>query len=676
MSENTSAPTEPKQPDNVGYLAASTTAWVALAFCLAVVGFLVANAIRARSHQPVAPAEIELLRAQLSADRDNDELRARIRELDVELRTGYFTARARAIQGTYLLAIGVVVFFLAAHLAAKFRAQAPMPDAQAAGRSWVDAALSLRSLTALALVMAGFLLAMVILARHDASSEYIRAAEEMPKGTDGEVAAAPDIPPGPVPLATGGATPANQPGVPPPPPAGPVRRPGSGTPVPPPPGPSASRPAPQPAAPGRVPHEDQSGSRPEPGAPKPDGGSGTKPAAGDLPKGWPMFRGPVAGRVEATGFPVEWGAATGQGIVWKTEVPLPGHNSPIFCEGRVFLTGADETRREIYCFDATAGKAVWAQPFNVLPGTGPDPPKVAEGTGYAASTMTTDGERVFAIFPNGDVAAYDLEGKLQWSVPLGMPENAYGHASSLAVYRDRLIIQLDQGMDAEDGLSALIALDAATGKQTWRTERPVRNSWTSPIVVPSGDGMQVVTSADPWVISYDPATGKELWRAECLMGDVGPSPCYANGLVFACSDLAGLFAIRAAATSEGAAGDIVWSADEGLPDTASPATDGQLVFLAASYGTVTCYDAGQGAKVWEQDLESVFESSPVIVGNRVYLSDGDGVTHIFEAARQYKAVGQGKIGEPITATPAFVDGRIYLRGETHLYCVGAPEAKP
>ena len=98
-----------------------------------------------------------------------------------------------------------------------------------------------------------------------------------------------------------------------------------------------------------------------------------------------------------------------------------------------------------------------------------------------------------------------------------------------------------------------------------------------------------------------------------------------------------------------------------------------MVFLAAGYGAVTCYDAKQGSKLWDQDFKTTFESSPVIAGKRVYVSDMDGVTRIFEAAREYKAVGQGAVGEPITATPAFIGGRIYLRDEKRLYCLGPQE---
>ncbi|MBM3498119.1 MAG: hypothetical protein FJX74_05555, partial [Armatimonadetes bacterium] len=206
-------PSEPNETAALAYPAAAGTAWVALAFCLAVIGLLVANAVVARTHDPLAAEQIGLLQTELATSSDKDPIRAQIRKLDTRLREGFFTARQRAVQGTYLLAVGIAVFFISSHLAAKLRAQQPLPDALGAGRAWIDAALSLRSLTALGLVMAGLLLTLVVLARHDASAEYIRAVSQEAKSgstalTGGAaVAAVPGGTPQAGPEAVGGAPP-------------------------------------------------------------------------------------------------------------------------------------------------------------------------------------------------------------------------------------------------------------------------------------------------------------------------------------------------------------------------------------------------------------------------------------------------------------------------------------
>ncbi len=374
-------------------------------------------------------------------------------------------------------------------------------------------------------------------------------------------------------------------------------------------------------------------------------------------------------------FPTEWDSATGQGILWATEIVLPGNSSPILWGGRIFVTSADEETREVYCFDAATGDEVWKRRVEIEESAGLEPPDVSDEAGFAAPTMATDGQRVYAMFANGDVAAFDLEGEPVWAKALGPLESSYGYAASLAMYRSFLIIQLDQGTSVDDGLSSLVALDGATGEEVWRTARPVINSWTSPIVITHEDRDEIITCSEPLVISYDPATGQELWRTECLYGDVASSPCYAGGLVFACSDQSDLSALRPPAPGEGNEGEVVWAADEGLPDITSPVSDGALIYLVAGYGYVTCYDVEDGTKVWEHSLEATFESSPIVVGSNVYVADTDGVMHIFEAGREFRRVGMGTFGERVSATPAFVAGRIYVRGERYLYCVGVEDAE-
>jgi len=340
----------------------------------------------------------------------------------------------------------------------------------------------------------------------------------------------------------------------------------------------------------------------------------------------------------------------------------------------VFLSGANEKSRKVFCYDAKTGKAAWAKDVVIELSAKAEPPEVNADTGFAASTMATDGKRVFAVFANGDVAAFDMDGKPVWQKALGKPENMYGHASSPAIYQNLLIIQYDQGTEAEEGLSYLLALDTTNGKTLWRTDRPVPNSWSSPIIVDTGKGAQIITCANPYVIAYAPGTGKELWRTSCLSGDVAPTPCYGNGLVFACQDGAGGFAIQPPqdTATEGA---IAWKIEAGMPDTVSPVCNDELLFTVASYGMVTCYDMANGQSVWEHDMKAPVTSSPIMVGGFVYLTDDEGVTHIFEASREYKAIGSGKLGEKVATTPAMVAGHIYMRGEKTLYCIATKDAK-
>jgi outer membrane protein assembly factor BamB len=385
---------------------------------------------------------------------------------------------------------------------------------------------------------------------------------------------------------------------------------------------------------------------------------------------WHGFRGPSGSGVSAyTNIPTKWDGAAGEGILWKSKIELKGHNSPVVWGDKVFVSGADENRRIVYCYDASSGRLLWEGDVTTARGSTYQL-DIMEDTGFAANTMVTDGRRVCAIFANGDIACFNYEGKNLWSKNLGEPDSAYGYASSLAAFENVVLVQYDHG-DGTDGKSRMIALDWVTGRVVWQNVRDVPNSWTSPIVAKVADQYQVITCGSPWVIAYDPKDGGELWRADCLGGDVAPSPIYADGKVLATEPYNQLVAIRA----EGAAGDVTqtnieWVADDDIPDICSPVSNGELVFLLTTDGYLTCYDVADGANVWTQQLKDEFHASCSIVGDKLYILSTKGVMIIAEASREYIELGRCGLGEECFASPAFADGRIYIRGLENLYCIG------
>ncbi len=398
------------------------------------------------------------------------------------------------------------------------------------------------------------------------------------------------------------------------------------------------------------------------------------PSVEEVLVNWGSFRGPQGDGVSAyTNIPESWDGESGQGILWKSAIPLGGNNSPLVWGDRVFVMGADEKsyKYEVYCYDARNGKLLWTGDVpNALNSEG-EPLEVMEDTGLAACTGVTDGRRVYAMFATGNVAAFDYEGKRVWLTRLGVPDSVYGYASSLAIYQDKVIVQFDQAV-ADDGLSKLIALDAFTGRTVWETPRPVGNSWSSPVVVRAGDAWRLFTVADPWAIAYDPATGAELWRAECVMGDVAPSPIYVGGLALMIEPYSRMVAIRDGGSGNVTDTHVAWMAEDDIPDICSPVSDGERVWLLTTDGYLTCYRAADGEKLWLHEFErGQFQASPSLVGDKLYLLDMKGTMHIVSAGDEFRALGGAKLGEKCLASPAFADGRIYIRSAKNLYCIGS-----
>jgi len=391
----------------------------------------------------------------------------------------------------------------------------------------------------------------------------------------------------------------------------------------------------------------------------------------DVAKNWASFRGPNgAGISTHSNVPTHWDGKTSEGVIWKTKIPLPGNNSPIVWEDRIFLSGANPNNRQVFCFDTSTGELLWKGDVLGLTRSDEEPLEVMEETGFAAPTAVTDGRRVYAIFPTGDIGCFDFKGKKVWERNLGRPDSSYGYASSLAMYQNLVLIQYDQG-SVEDEKSALIALDGFSGRVVWQTKRPVGNSWSSPIVAGIGQEYQVIACADPWVIGYNPVDGAELWRVNCLNGDIAPSPIYANGLVFVIEPYSKLVAIKPDGRGDVTKTHIAWISEEGGPDICSPVSNGESIFLLATEGLLECYQVSDGKKLWEHDFQEYFLASPSLVGNNLYLLSEKGVMYISEAGAEYKQLAKCELGEKCHASPAFADGRIYIRGIENLYCIGS-----
>jgi len=353
--------------------------------------------------------------------------------------------------------------------------------------------------------------------------------------------------------------------------------------------------------------------------------------------------------------------ASGEGVRWKSEVPLPGMNSPVVWGDRVFLSGANATAREVYCLDAVSGQLLWKQALASSPAAMDKPLKVTDDTGYAASTMATDGRHVFAIFANGDLAAFDFEGKPLWQRSLGLPENAYGYSSSLATFEDLVIVQFDRKHD-----SFLAGLEATTGTTRWQTARAFGPSWASPQIIATPAGVQLVTAAEPHVIAYDPHNGNELWRVECLKGaEVAVSPAYADGVVYAAAEHINLTAIDVTTRK------ILWQTHDVTPSIGTPLVVNGLIFFGLADTGIVCLDAKTGAEHWQAETDEGIYASPVLVGDRIYLPDRGGTMHIFKAdGGSFQLVAAPQVGEEVYSTPAVVGDGLFVRGVKHLFRFG------
>lgn len=372
------------------------------------------------------------------------------------------------------------------------------------------------------------------------------------------------------------------------------------------------------------------------------------------------FRGPLGqGVVYNKNIPTKWDGAAGTNIAWKSPIPKHGYNSAVIWDDKIFISGSDKQSREVYCYNSIDGKLLWTGKADNINGSPANPPKVTEDTGYSAPTLTTDGQNVYAIFATGDVIAFDINGKRVWAKNIGVPDNHYGHSSSLIVWDNKLFIQYDTNKGGK-----LIALKTATGEEAWQTTRASKISWASPVLAQIDGKYQIILTADPIVAGYDVQTGKELWQVKCMMGEVGPSVGFSDGIVVAANEYATMVAIDVKTK------ETLWENDEYLPEASSILAYNGLVIVATSYGVMACYDLKSGEMYWEHDVGKTLYSSPMFADGKLYMMDNDGVMRIYEFAKEMKLISENKLGEKAGTTPAFANGKIYIRGDKNLYCIG------
>ena len=599
---------------------------ISVIFCVTVALLLLLNFIQMAKNKPLESKALISLVQRLSKEPNSDELKQEIRNFDLLARKAYFNSQWQVKTGGYLLLFGAILFALALRVFLGLKSKIEEPNIKEADD------LASRMMTQRWVLITGSVLIVLGLGSSIAAVDHLQKYS-----VDDSVAeAAPVDNQEKIEVINVGVQPQVQ----------------ATTPV------KIDSVAAKVAIVAKT-KPDSSGAAPAIVVPATIVKAGF-PTSNAIKANAPSFRGPFGNGVFfQKNTPVEWDATSGKNVIWKTAVPKQGFNSPVIWGNKLFLSGADQQTKEVYCFDSKSGKLLWKQSVDQIQGSPAASPKVSEDTGWAAPSLTTDGNKVYAMFANGDLICFDMDGKRIWARNLGIPDNHYGHSSSLIILKDKVYVQYDTNKSRK-----LIALNSSTGETVWETARKGKISWASPMLAEINGKFQVVLSNEPFVAGYDAESGKELWAVECMMGEVGPSPTYGSGLVFAANEYAKLVAIDPATSAK------VWQADEYLPEVASPVTANGLLFIATSYGVLACYDAKTGQKYWFKEDGPGFYSSPVICDNKLYTFDTSGKMRVFEVGKAEKILGEGNAGEKMTTTPAFADGKMFVRTPNFIYCVG------
>jgi outer membrane protein assembly factor BamB len=375
---------------------------------------------------------------------------------------------------------------------------------------------------------------------------------------------------------------------------------------------------------------------------------------------YPFFRGEGSRGISAgEGFPTEWDGQEGKNIKWKIANPKPGQSSPVIWGDKLFITGAGEGEIAIYCIDKNTGELLWTGSGKDFPEASSEEPESDAEAGMAVPTPALNEDYVLAMFGNGNLVCYDHDGKFKWGKNLGVPQSSYGYSASLIVYEELLLVQYD----SQDKLS-LSGFDLKSGEMKWETPRPGRPVNSSPVLT-SFDGIpQLIVNGNPGVSAYDPVTGKELWTLPGVSGDVAASAAVNSSLVYVVADYFKLLALK-----PGKTGSAAWEDNSFTADVSSPVANDSFLFMTTGNGDAVCYNAQTGDTLWTTYFDNPFYSSPIICDNKVWMLDRSGIMYIADAEGKLNIISKSSVGEHTDASPAFSEGKIYIRGKQNLYCI-------
>ena len=325
----------------------------------------------------------------------------------------------------------------------------------------------------------------------------------------------------------------------------------------------------------------------------------------------------------------------------------------------------------LMAIDRRTGKVTWERTARE---EAPHEAAHNENGTWASPSPIVDGQHVIVSFESRGLFAYDMNGTLVWEKDLGdkRMRQQFGEGSTPALYGNTLVVVWDH-----QGDSFVVALDKRTGKEIWRQARTEIDTWATPLITPVGGRPQVIVPAMNRITSYDLATGDVVWHSAGLTMNPIPTPVTDGTFAFLMSGFRGnsLKAIKLADAKGDITGTpaVAWSLDRDTPYVPSPLLyDGILYFLKTNNGLLTALDAKTGTPHYQiarlDAVPNVF-ASPVGAAGRIYIPGREGSTVVLRQGPKLEVLAVNELGDGFDASPALVDGEMYLRGYRYLYCV-------
>jgi outer membrane protein assembly factor BamB len=142
-------------------------------------------------------------------------------------------------------------------------------------------------------------------------------------------------------------------------------------------------------------------------------------------------------------------------------------------------------------------------------------------------------------------------------------------------------------------------------------------------------------------------------------------------LVFICTGFQqpSLMAVRVDGRGDVTRSHVAWTLNRGVPLTSSPLLVGEDLYMINDNGIATCVDSRTGKEYWQARVGGNHSASPVYAGNRIYFLSEEGESVVIAPGHQFKLLATNRLDGRTLASMAVSNGSIFVRSQTHLYCL-------
>jgi outer membrane protein assembly factor BamB len=409
---------------------------------------------------------------------------------------------------------------------------------------------------------------------------------------------------------------------------------------------------------------------------------------------WPQFRGPggIGMAPESAQPPVKWDLK--KNVVWESEIPGVGWSSPVYADGKIWLTTAitteasqesiEKKREEVgdtqiktvaasvefraVCVDLETGNVLHDIALDKVD----NPELINPLNSYASPTVAI--EDGFAVCHFGSYGTWCLDSvtaEAKWKQRF-VVDHSVGPGSSPVIYNGNVILVCD-GIDRQ----YVVAVDLKSGEEVWRTSRPPMRSpnnehhkaYSTPLIEMIDGRPQAIIPCAQWIVSYDPNSGEELWRADHGDGfSVVPMAIYESGLIVFSTSFPNpeFVAVDPSGSGDVTETHIKWRA-RNAPKMSSFIAIGGRLYAVTDRGILSTNDMATGQEINKGRVGGNFSASPIFAAGNLYLSSREGVVSVVQCSDSLEEVASNKFESPLLASPGVVGNDLLIRTENKLY---------